>query len=303
VVANVLPAEASNPLNFDGVLPRWHGPGFRIEVDRVTGRQKLHLCIAESTYFAFRATQVPEAADLAGDAALCSRILTINLLVMDDHDVVLLVRRSAYVVNAGRFTGTVSGNCELVSREGLSADLDGKGLPDLMAAIIRETREELGMDLNAEESRLGALGVFEVNGAMELGTYILVATARIPGHARDFRVKRSGPDPVEGLWEIGNVFMTIDLAAILRKRATGYRFTRWLRACDELTPNAVGSLLLLIIARLELRQHQAVRTARNGMTAGPLPWTTSDLAKWLEEPIHVNSRKPRNVVSLYTLWE
>ena len=39
VVRNVLGTATSNPLTFDGVLPRWHGRGFRLEVDRISGRQ------------------------------------------------------------------------------------------------------------------------------------------------------------------------------------------------------------------------------------------------------------------------
>jgi hypothetical protein len=147
-VADVLGSAAADPLTFDGVLPRWHGPGFRLEIDKISGRQKLHLCVAETTYFAYQATQVPEAAEAAGDAALCSRLLTLDLLVLDEHDVVVLIRRSDYVVHPGRFTGTVSGNCELAPREGLRADLDEHDLPDLLAAIAREAREELALRIH-----------------------------------------------------------------------------------------------------------------------------------------------------------
>src|SRR5690348_17874319 len=54
------------------------------------------------------------------------------------------------------FAGTVTGNCELVSREGLAADLDQHGLPDLLAAINRETIEELGLDLDRKSTRLNS---------------------------------------------------------------------------------------------------------------------------------------------------
>ncbi len=300
-VTNVGGLAGSNPLEFDGVLPRWHGVGFRVEVDRVTGRQKLHLCLAETTYFAFRATQVPASAERAGKDALCSRLLTLNLLMMDDDDVVVLTRRSDYVVHAGCFTGTVSGNCELVSREGLIADLDGNGLPDLLQAIRREAREELGIDLSGETSGLGALGVFEVNGETELGTHVLVATARIAGSAQDLRISRSAPDLVEGLWEIGDQFMTIDFGKVLRDRDTAERFVGWLRNSREITPNAAGSLLLLLTARMELRQNQAARAARNTGQHAALSWTTADLAGWLNTPLTAATLPP-DVVSYQPLW-
>jgi 8-oxo-dGTP pyrophosphatase MutT (NUDIX family) len=298
-VPNVLGTVASNPLNFDGVLTRWHGPGFRLEVDRVTGRQKLHLCVAETTYYAIQATQVPEAAELAGDAALCSRLLSLNLLMLDKNDVVLLIRRSDYVVYPGCFAGTVTGNCELVSREGLAADLDQHGLPDLLAAISREASEELGLDLKPEDTRLAAAGIIEYSSEKEISSHALVATAFTPGRARDFRLERAAPDPVEGLWELGDQFMTIDLAEILRDPSTGYRFIMWLRTAPELAPQAVGSLLLLLVARLELQQQQAARK-RSSKT---VPWTTGDLAQWLDLPTSSSSVDLTGIVALHPLWK
>ncbi len=271
-------------------------------MDRVTGRQKLHLCLAETTYFAFLATQVPQSAELAGDDAQCSRLLTLNLLAMDEHDVVVLPRRSDYVVHPGCYTGTVSGNCELVSREGLDADLDGNGLPDLLQAIIREAREELGIDLSAETSQVGALGVFELDSETELGTHVLVATARLAGSSQDFRISRSAPDLVEGLWELGDRCMTIDIAEVLKDRNAAERFIGWLRSSPELTPNAVGSLLLLLTARIELQQNQAARAARHNPRRATPPWTTTDLAAWLDAPLTIATPPPPDIVSYHPLW-
>jgi hypothetical protein len=299
-VPNVLGTAASNPLIFDGVLPRWHGPGFRLEIDRVTGRQKLHLCLAETTYYAVQATQVPEAAKLAGDAALCSRLLGLNLLMLDQHDVVLLIRRSDYVVYPDCFAGTVSGNCELVSREGLAADLDQYGLPDLLAAISREASEELGLDLKSDGTQLAALGIIEYSSEAEISTHALVATAFMPGRARDFRIERIAPDPIEGLWELGDQFMTIDLTRILRDRSTGRRFVRWLQTAQELAPQAAGSLLLLLVTRLELQQQQATRKHQS---LGTTPWTTGDLARWLDEPAPGSPADVADVVGFHPLWK
>lgn len=300
-VKDVRGLAGSNPLEFDGVLPRWHGVGFRVEIDRVTGRQKLHLCVAETTYFAFIATQVPESAELAGNDALCARLLTLNLLMMDENEVVVLTRRSDYVVHAGRFTGTVSGNCELVTRQGLNADLDGDGLPDLLQAVRREALEELGVDLSADASRLGALGIFEANGETEHGTHVLVATARITGSAQDFRISRSAPDPVEGLWELGDQFMTIDIGKVIKDRDSARRFIGWLRTTPELTPNGAGSLLLLLTARIELHQNQLARAARNNRERADPSWTSADLAAWLDAPLVVTT-PPLDIVSYHPLW-
>lgn len=303
VVPNVTGAAMSNPLTFDGVLPRWHGPGFRLEIDRVTGRQKLHLCVAETTYFAFRATQEPEAAKIAGDAARSARLLGLNLMVLDRDDHVLLIRRSDYVVYPGGYAGTVAGNGELVSREGLDADLDQYGLPDLLAAIAREAQEELGLDLTRDEARLAALGVIEYSGEADVGSRALVATATLPGRAQDYRLARSAPDPVEGLWEIGDQFMTIDLGAVLTDAERGRRFVSWVRSSLDLAPQAAGALLLLLTARLELLERQLQRAAARHPDAGPPQWTTRDLAKWLDEPVTDQPVKLHGIVRHYPLWE
>jgi 8-oxo-dGTP pyrophosphatase MutT (NUDIX family) len=287
----------SSPLDFDGVLPRWHGPGYRLEVDRLTGRQKLHLCLSETTYFAWRATQDPGAAARAGDDALCARLISLNLLALDWDDVVLLTGRSDHIVYPRCYSGTVTGNCELASREGLDADLDSNGLPDLLAALAREAREELGLDLTDPSSQLAALGVIEYSGEPELNTHALVATARLPCRASDFKVRRSGPDPLEGLWELGDQFMTIDLATILNDPRAGRKFTLWLRGCQDLAPQGAGSLLLLLTARLELQQLQAARTGRTP------PWTTTDLRQWLDQPLPARPPDVRTLISYHPLWE
>jgi hypothetical protein len=299
VVPNTLDTKPS-PLTFDGVLPRWHGPGYRLEVDRLTGRQKLHLCVAETTYFALRATQEPATEARAGDAARCARLLGLNLLALDWDDNILLTRRSDYVVYPSCYAGTVTGNCELSSREGLEADLDHCGLPDLLAALTREAREELGLDLGSKDSQLAALGVIEYSGEGELESHALVATARLPCRAREFRVARSAPDPIEGLWELGDRFMTIDLGAVLNDAAKGREFVIWLRSCNDLAPQGAGSLLLLLTARLELRQRQSAR-ARAGSL--PPPWTTKELAKWLDEPLPSRGPDVRGLINHHPIWK
>ncbi|WP_328526537.1 hypothetical protein [Kribbella sp. NBC_00359] len=275
---------ARDPLTFDGVLTRWHGDGFRLEIDGVTGRQKLHLCLSETSYFAFRATQFPEAAAKSPTPKL-SRLLSLNLLAMDADENVLLVRRSDYVVHAGGYAGTVSGNCELASREGVHADVDAHGFPDVLTAIAREAREELGLDLSGYESQLGALGVIEIDTDQELGTHILVATALLPQSADKFEPTRSAIDPVEGAWEIGDRAMIINMREATQSARNAKAFIAWLRSASELTPHAVGALLLLMIARQQLRERQSLRAQASGRPHDSLTWTSTNLAEWLQKPL------------------
>jgi 8-oxo-dGTP pyrophosphatase MutT (NUDIX family) len=291
-VPNTLDPARSSPLDFDGVLPRWHGPGYRLEIDRLTGRQKLHMCVAETTYFAFRVSQDPTAAAKVGN----SRLISLSLLALDWNDVVLLTQRSDHVVYPRCYSGTVTGNCELASREGLDADLDSDGLPDLLSALAREAREELGLDLTSEGSQLAALGIIEYSGETENNTYALIATARLAGDAREFRVGRADPDPLEGVWELGDQFMTVDLGAVLKSPRAGRSFVMWIRSCEELAPQGAGALLLLLTARLELQQRLAERAGHQA------PWTTKELRSWLEEPLPARLVSVRRLVGYHPLW-
>ena len=96
--------------------------------------------------------------------------------------------------------------------------------------------------------------------------------------------------------------MTIDLAAVLKDKGKGHRFVMWLRSSDKLAPQAAGSLLLLITARLELRQRQVARADRNDQRAGPIAWTICDLAQWLDEELPKTSVDVSDIVHHYPLW-
>jgi hypothetical protein len=164
------------------------------------------------------------------------------------------------------------------------ADVDAHGFPDVMAAIAREAREELGLDVSRDESHLGALGVVEIETDRELGTHILVATALLPQTADEFRPDRDAIDPVEGAWEVGDSAIIVDIRSATHTADAAHMFVAWLRSATQLTAHAVGALLLLVIARQELKQHQANRARAAGMPYDALAWTTNDLAIWLREP-------------------
>lgn len=280
VVAATAGHTDADPLGFDGVLTRWHGDGFRLEVDEVSGRQQLHLCVSETSYFAIQATQRPVYANTPHAGR--GRLLTMVLLCIDDEDKVLLVRRSAYVVYPGRFTGTLSGNCELAPREGHAADRDVNGLPDLLGAIAREASEELGLDLTGPGHAPDVLGVIQVDTEHELGSHVLVATARLRQPVQTLAFDLSLADPVEGLWELGDDAVVLDLPAATATANDARALVDWLRSSPELTPIASGALLLLTVARQQLAQAQQEKA--RGAVRPPLPWTTTDLATWLDSP-------------------
>jgi hypothetical protein len=107
---------------------------------------------------------------------------------------------------------------------------------------------------------------------------------------------------VEGLWEIGDEFITIDLASVLNDPDKGQRFVSWVRNSKDLAPQAAGSLLLLLAARLELLERQLARAAKNDPRAEPPRWTTRELGQWLDVPFIEGMADVHDIVQRYPLW-
>lgn len=279
---------------FDGVMTRLHEPGVRVEVDPFSGRQRLHLCVSETTFFAFRATQWREfgCSDRGADS-YASRLLSTNLLLVDDHGRAILVQRAGTISHGGRFAGTVTGACEVVGREGISPDVDSNGLPDLMRTLRREALEELGISLEEPEAKLRAAGVIQVETNRDMRTFVLVATARYPGPVTGFRIKRGSTDDLEGTWELGEKAMVLDLPKAMATRESLFEFVAWLRGSTQIVAHGVGSLLLLVTMRLE-----------KGLAPSELPAASlADLRDALAQEIHESPPQTPQCVSLQSLWE
>jgi 8-oxo-dGTP pyrophosphatase MutT (NUDIX family) len=248
-------AEPEDAALYDGIMTRLHGKeGFRIEMDPHSGRQRLHLCVSETSFWAFTLSQWAETAEKRWpEDAGAARLLSVNLLLADDDDRILFVPRHAAVTHGGQIAGAVSGAAEIVSREGIDADVDPDGVPDLSRTFVREAKEELGIDLSDPEWKLGVLGLIEVIAPRDLNTHVLTGLARLPVPAPRFRVSRGSTDDVEGTWELGDEALVVDLKTALRTDRSLGDLVAWLRSADEVLPHAVGGLMLLVVARLQSR--------------------------------------------------
>lgn len=259
-------------MRYDGIMSRLHGaPGYRVERDIHSGRQRLHLCISETTYSSFVRTQaLPNNPSQLGKHAFFSRLISVNLLMLDNDDRVLMVRRHRDIAHPGRYAGAVSGACELVGRGGIDADLDTNGFPDLLATCRREAKEELGVDLDAREWALSALGLIQVHDFRDALTYVLVATARSPRPVSEFRVRVGSTDDLEGTWEVDDQALVVDLHAALSGADSLEEFVDWLRTSEELTAHGAGSLLLQSNVYL-MRRDPGLGPVLAQAAAAPLP--------------------------------
>jgi 8-oxo-dGTP pyrophosphatase MutT (NUDIX family) len=239
--------------NFDGVMTRLHGdPGYRVEVDPHSGRQVLHLSVAETSFFAFALTQWHEnhPTEERPTHAFQSRLLSINVLLIDDEEHVLLVERARGTTHGGLFAGAVSGAIEPVQREGISADVDDDGMPAPLKTVLREAREELGIDLSEQHAKLGVAGLIEVMSPRDMHTHVLTVTARIQESAHTVRPDPKLADDIEGSWEVGADALVIDLRAAIASRYNLAQFVAWLRTSTDLLPHAVGGLALMALSLL-----------------------------------------------------
>jgi hypothetical protein len=242
--------------SYDGIMTRLHGdPGFRVESDPHSGRQRLHLSLAETSFWAFQLTQWDETSGERKDSDVgVARLLSVNLLLMDDAEQVLLVRRAKGMSHGSGLAGAASGAPEVVAREGITADVDGYGIPDPVLALVREGQEELGIDLSDPTWKLGVLGLVQVRSPEDVGTYVLTGLARLPTRAADFRIRPGDTDDVEGTWELGSDAVVVDVRGVLASDRALRDFVNWSRSAEDVLPHALGAFLLLLTARLEQRR-------------------------------------------------
>jgi 8-oxo-dGTP pyrophosphatase MutT (NUDIX family) len=278
--------------SFDGVMTRLHGdPGYRIEIDPHSGRQVLHLCLSETSFFAFRLTQWKENDPLwqRRHHAFQSRLLSVNLFLIDDEERVLLVQRAHGMTHGSRFAGSVSGAIEPLAREGIAADVDDDGFPAPLKTTIREAREELGISLDEEDSKVSVIGLIEVMTPRDMHTHVLTVTARIGESATTIRPNARLADEIEGSWEVGASALVIDLRAATASRDALRSLVGWMRTSTAMLPHGVGGLVLLLLVRLPHvidAQHSDRPTTADLIDALRLP-TVGDTAP---TPSSVNRR-------------
>jgi hypothetical protein len=263
---------------FDGVLASLAtsgtSAGFRIEVDGLSGRMRLHLRIRETTYGAILATQYAKEhgigvpfEELTGQA----RLLTMSMMVVNDDDQVFLVRRSESVgVARGQYAPAVNGNMELYDRRGLVADRDADGRPDPVRAMLREAREELGIGGQGLHQRPLPLGLARFSTTEEKDVHVLLYTLELSSTADDLVAGMRDADPVEGRWEVGTSMMTIDLREAARPERLE-SLVRWLAGSPDLVPHSAAGVLLILAARGELDLRTVPRLAPAAVAPGELP--------------------------------
>ena len=258
-----------SPLAFDGVLPR--------VVDLCTvrdvrsGRRGVHLSLAETTYGAWVVDHYPR--ELTGGAPrpVNGEVvggLTLSSVVATRCGHLLFARRSSRSgSHRGLLGPTINGNLEFEPRRGISVDLDANGLPDLRGALLREGREELGLEV--EPSRLTFTGLARFWVPEEKGTHVLVSCSTVDLDRTEVALGMQRADPIEGAWE--NDYELVSLA-VPRSTAERYDAINWLVGSRELTPHATAAGLgaLALVLRTDVVLDEAMRrSGRKGRARRP----------------------------------
>jgi hypothetical protein len=193
------------------------------------------------------------------------------------------------MTHGSRFAGSVSGAIEPLAREGIAADVDDDGFPAPLKTTIREAREELGISLDEEDSKVSVIGLIEVMTPRDMHTHVLTVTARIGESATTIRPNARLADEIEGSWEVGASALVIDLRAATASRDALRSLVGWMRTSTAMLPHGVGGLVLLLLVRLPHvidAQHSDRPTTADLIDALRLP-TVGDTAP---TPSSVNKR-------------
>lgn len=234
---------------FDGMLARLlHAD---VERDLRDGRIRLHLRLAETTYGGWLADHNVGFLGRDADpehAATGRRVrqMAVAVLVRTGDDRLVLVQRSGHTdVHRGRLMPSANGNIQLNAAPFTHADVDRDGVPDPLAAMARELKEELGVEVGRSALAVIGLGCIDLPD-VERGTNLLVALCSIDDTVEDVvRAARRNAFTANG-WETGAALQAIPLERVDADPGGALAFARYAPA---LAPHARLALILALIQR------------------------------------------------------
>lgn len=234
---------------FNGVLPALQG--HHSQVDPMSGHLRLLLELSEISYSTVQATHYvgtenrpgPTFEELIEKSEGMDRLLTLSMIPVTTDGYLIAAQRSKHVgVGKLKFAPAVGGNLELRDRLGLSVDRDEFGIPDPLSAIVREAREEMG--LNIEASEIHILGLDQFSCDEEVKTWVLTTSVQIQNTAEELVEISKRADQVEGAWETTGDFWALPLP---RNAQSAEEMIRWAINSQEVAPHLILALLSICL--------------------------------------------------------
>lgn len=235
-------AEKLTGRRFDGVLPSL--VGCRFERDAGSGRGRLHLATQECTFSSvmLAAYGGPDGVGRSWSGTTqdgpSPHLLTLSLMLVTSDEKLVAVRRPPSMQMAERWVPSVNGNLEVGPRFGIQEDVDEQGRLDLVAAVVRETREELGLVIDPHRVRCTGLVRFFSHGEWNTNVLCFIAPAGMTAEAlRDAAVDA---DPVEGAYEVGDSLLLLPWS---NPGSDAARLAEWAATAPDVAPHLAACLI------------------------------------------------------------
>lgn len=231
--------------SYDGLLP-WLTDA-RMERDVTNGRARLHLAVAQTSYYQFRGVNQARLASLGEtpDHLPATGLLTLSCIPVDSEGNLLLTRRDlALEHRPGAVNSFATGNVDLRSRRRIAVDVDAAGVPDVTSAVVREMREETGTSVSLAD--VYVVGLSQVWSHQDRGTWVLSFSTQLAHPWREVaRTFRKG-DPVEGSWEVGQHLLVLDLPRALDDAAAVFN---GLASQPDIVPHVLANVAAIAVSR------------------------------------------------------
>ena len=204
---------AKYPDSYNGVLPRLRS--WRVEASSTGPIRRLHLSVERATFLTWMITNGnPKLVeDLRENHSPDDRIGAISAnhvpitvaLVSRDGFIVQPVRASDLAVYPDCFGSAANGNVEVEPRYAMAADIDTNGFVDFIGAALRESREELGSDIDLDRDSMRVVALIRYTDRREISAPVLVLQAKSNLNFADIVRGMRLAHPIEGAFEVGDV--------------------------------------------------------------------------------------------------
>jgi 8-oxo-dGTP pyrophosphatase MutT (NUDIX family) len=244
--------EEFNGRNFNGLLPALHHVHF--QRDKRSGHRRLFLELSEIEWSTLKesnyvkqvfesggkiSTNYLKLLEEANQEIHLDRLITLSMIpISSDGYMVVSVRSQSVGVSKGWIAPGVVGSLELRDRLGVSVDRDSYGYPNLLEAIARESKEELGLSVPSESIHILGLGRFSF--VEEVRTWVLLTSTFIDQTAAEIVKGSRKADRTEGAWELSGEFIGIPVP---RSWEEAEIILKWAFNSSDLVPHLILTLM------------------------------------------------------------
>lgn len=261
----VAPTSPRHPRQYNGLLPRL--TRHRYERSVANGNYRLHLELGDIFYEDHLVRSDPRSHIPPDESDYSSALLTLSVLPLTIDGYLIVAKRGDIAYYPKCWGPGAGGNLEIPTFGSAVEDLDEYGVIDPLKAVVRETREELGLVLDT--SQVQPLGLARISNAEEHGTFLMPALAMTGLTLPELARATAHSNAVSGRWEIGD-----QLAAVPAPRTRQQAANLLSSAIDatDCMPHLVANLMQFISFATPLRLSECLPAADRRRSRRKRPW-------------------------------